>query len=334
MQQTNTNKTSAKSKSIINFTISDIEAKEYALKWLCAGEYTAGDILFSEDIDKITALYIPCFLYEGEYTCNLYSKSNKSRLVESISCSFCFPYYAGEKSEIDTAAKKFIASRNIRPNEIKEFNGDYNKNTKTLVLFENKKEVWINEARKELSELVKKNITKQFSYNINPIYEMEIDFKISTISEIYLPYWKIDYFYNTNAYSVIIDGTNKTSVGGTKPEDEASKSKIVKNKRIRKFALYAILTWLIWGIISLCITKLADYSIAFDNLFISPRGGFNFTIRNLLVFSAFAITMGITSRKINKTTDRLAAKRFRNLQTRLDIIKTEHMYQSESNRNV
>lgn len=229
---------------IFPFKVTKEQFDASVLEWLSTGDYTPDDVLSGAVLKKVTGIYLPFYLYTGEYEADWSASSGYDRKEEYRKKGSDGKYYTETRTVTDWRPSsghvsgkfhEFGSASALLPREFARFceyfslqRGDLKKFDKAYTLgFGMEPFALTQEAcfDSRVSGVVNSTISLKVSQVIPGDRKKDVHWTPRSIrkksNNMYLPYWLATYEYSGNKYACVLDGQDNARITGSKPKDES-----------------------------------------------------------------------------------------------------------------
>jgi hypothetical protein len=274
------------------------------LKWLVKGDYTPDDILHSTIFKDVQGVYLPMFLYEGNYDCSWncsvgYKEReqyvNSNNKVSERTVTRYRPQSGSTKGNYKVLGLAYDGDE-MRPEIINYAqNSEYNEriaqefDSKLLEGYRfmgfnlNSESIWDKFAKDKMEETAANTALSQVpgdSYK---------DFSASVAHtqkhegrKVFIPFWIVYYEYKGTQYHVLADGTNLDRIQGERPVDNERVETVKAFYKYFKYFTYFAYGWVAWGVLKVLLLPKPPVQ-GFLNVFYSPLFSGTWFLRNLVL---------------------------------------------------
>jgi len=317
--------------SIIPFKINRDQFKKEMLRWIITGDFIPGNILSASRFSAIKQCYIPVYSFKG--TCTGQWTGAKRQLGKpspfqkkatetgSVNEPFSLLTLATDNLNGDVSSQFFqinivnilnqfgnqgnnndengplqllvrtfeIKDQEVEPADARIFN-DYN----TLNFDLSTDEAWEKHGQTLIARRISNKLAEQSKKSMDWEVNLNVDYKMETVTKFYLPVWMTSYSYGTQEYKICTNGFNG-KIYGQKVVD-------FKLQAPNKTKIY-IASLLACFAISFCLfiaSNATDITAHHNNLLFSPMWQGWWACRFLLLWIVIPI---VASKLIHKKWD-------------------------------
>ncbi len=261
---------------IIPFKVTKDEYHQAVLAWLSEGDYTPEDILTSSVFDQINGVYLPMYFYKGRYHGNWSASSGYDRKEEYLEWSesqkknvrktrtvtdwrpssghvagtFSILGFAGSGQGIKPQVAVYAHDTTFSRGELKKYESKYTLGFNLLEFTSGEEDVWDSLGKTQADSIANADIQNRIPGDRYKDLTADVLYDREEAIKVYVPYWVVYYKYADKEFHVCMDGTTTSRISGERPIDEKTKNEAEKYLKVSKFWGYAVLVWIIWGIIS------------------------------------------------------------------------------------
>jgi len=240
---------------IVPFTTSADDFRQSTQKMLIDQEYAPVNISGLISFRDIKGIYLPVYLYEGQYECSwscrlkqapeenddTKSRTENYRSQNGVSKGeYSIVGMACEGVESGKELAGYVRSMDVRNVDIQPFLPDELNDRFFLTTNCDSQKTWNQQGEDTLNNLIRNNTLIQLQSN--DVRDFKCAITSSTLSEgqlIFFPVWMINYQYDGESHHIFMDGTGRNGLRGTTLTDRALKAGAVKPFTILKYIAIA-----------------------------------------------------------------------------------------------
>jgi len=236
---------------ILPFSVTKEDFKSSLLEFLSEGDYTPDDILTSTIFDKYNGVYLPMYLYTGDYSGNWSASSGYDRqesyVGKGLDGKLTRKYrtvtdwrpangqVAGQYSILGFGGKDikpevavFAQDGGFGKGDLKDFDIKYTLDFTLLEYSHSEEDVWDLIGKGQLDSLGGNDVEGRIPGDRYKDLTFDLGNKHDSVKTAYIPTWLAYYKYKDEEYHVSVDGRNASRRDGVRPEDEDRKKQASK----------------------------------------------------------------------------------------------------------
>ena len=247
---------------IVPFMKTEEEFEQLSVDTFIAGDYVPRDIFERVSFDDVRPIYLPMFLYEGNFTvdweCEVGKEEKDYNGKEStvwydqngtIKDTFSFCSLAYEGSELPEELADFAKTFPYEAAMSQPFESKYlTDQEKLLVLGHNqdKETVWHKYAKAAVNTMGEERVRSQLSLKKYRKLRCNVhrENKIPGSRLAFLPFWFVYFNYMGNKYHILMDGLGY-NFNYTLPEDPVTKAEVSQWKRLNVIVLISAIALIV-----------------------------------------------------------------------------------------